>query len=201
MGLDSEVLAESFRRVIPKMEAYADELNGLDAKIGDGDLGVTLVRCGRGILEILPHLPEDIGGAFISCVQAITKVSGASLATLLASAFMGVAKITKGKTEIPWSDLSELLRVAGEAMMMRGKTTLGEKTLIDAVDAAQSATVGLSDPKVILEAAIHAVDEVIERMRDQPIKAGRARIWSEKSVGLDDPGMVAFKLILESLKE
>jgi dihydroxyacetone kinase-like protein len=38
-------------------------------------------------------------------------------------------------------------------------------------------------------------------MRNQPNKAGRARIWGEKSVGLDDPGMIAFKLMLESLKE
>ena len=199
MGFNSKVLAESLGRIARSIEMRADELNALDAKIGDGDLGVTLTRCARGILEILPRLPEDIGMVFMSCVQAITKVSGASFATLLATSFMGVAKATKGRSEVPWEEVSDLLGIARDAMMARGKAALGEKTVIDAVEAARLATVGLDDPGAILDAAIKVVNEVIDRMRNQPNQAGRARIWSEKSIGLDDPGMVAFRLMLESL--
>jgi dihydroxyacetone kinase-like protein len=201
MGLTTQVLAESFGRVAKKAESYADELNRLDAEIGDGDLGVTLTRCSRGVMEILPTLPEDLGLALMRCVQTITKVSGASFATLLATGLMAVAKEAKERKEIPWSEISNLLRVAEEAMMARGKATIGEKTLIDGVESARSATAGLDDPRSILEAAIRAANEAIERMRIQPNKAGRARIWSEKSMGLDDPGMVAFKLMLESLRD
>ena len=194
------MLAKGLGRIAGKMEAVAGELNSLDAKIGDGDLGVTLTRCSRGIKEVLSDLPEDVGMAFMKCVQALTKVSGASYATLVASALMNVAKATKGRTEIPWGEVSDLLRAAMEAMMARGKTTLGEKTIVDAVDAVRSATVGLDNPNAILKGSIEAVNEVIERMRNQPSKAGRARIWSDKSRGLDDPGMVAFKFMLESLQ-
>jgi dihydroxyacetone kinase-like protein len=201
MGLTSKVLAESLGRIAQSIEMRADELNALDARIGDGDLGVTLTRCARGVLAILPKLPEDVGMAFMSCVQSITKVSGASFATLLATSFMGVAKATKGRSDVPWEEVSDLLRVARDAMMARGKAALGEKTVIDAVEAARSATVGLGDPGAILDAAIKAVNEVIGRMRNQPNQAGRARIWSEKSIGLDDPGMVAFKFMLENLRE
>ena len=201
MGLTSNILAASFSRIASKMITFGDELNSLDAKIGDGDLGVTLTRCAKAVLEILPPIPEDIGMAFTKYVQAVTKVSGASFATLLATALMSLAKVTKGRTEIPWSEISDLLNVANEAMIARGKAIRGEKTVIDAVEAARVATMGLSDPGPILEAANNAVHEVIEKMRNQPNKAGRARIWGEKSVGLDDPGMIAFKLMLESLKE
>lgn len=201
MALTSKGLAEGLGRIATKMEAVASELNALDAKIGDGDLGVTLIRCSRGVMDILPDLSEDVGMAFMKCVQALTKVSGASYATLVASGLMSVAKVTKGRTEIPWSEVSDLLGAAGEAMMARGKTALGEKTVIDAVDAARSATVSLDNPNAILEEAMKAVNEVIERMRNQPNKAGRARIWSDKSIGLDDPGMVAFRFMLESLKD
>ena len=183
------------------MITFGDELNALDAKIGDGDLGVTLTRCAKAILEILPPIPEDIGLAFMNYVQAVTKVSGASFATLLSTALMSLAKVTKGRTEIPWSEISDLLNAANEAMIARGKAVRGEKTVIDAVEAARVATMGLSDPGDILEAAKNAVHGIIEKMRNQPNKAGRARIWGEKSVGLDDPGMIAFKLMLESLKE
>jgi len=137
----------------------ADELNALDAKIGDGDLGVTLTRCARGILEILPRLPEDVGMVFMSCVQAITKVSGASFATLLATSFMGVAKATKGRSEVAWEEVSDLLRISRDSMMARGKAALGEKTVIDAVEAARLATVGLDDPGAILDAAIKGIGE------------------------------------------
>jgi len=201
MGLTSNILAASFSRIASKMITFGDELNSLDAKIGDGDLGVTLTRCAKAVLEILPPIPEDIGMAFMNYVQAVTKVSGASFATLLATALMSLAKATKGRTEIPWSEIPDLLNVANEAMVARGKAVRGEKTVIDAVEAARVATMGLSDPGPILEAANNAVHEVIEKMRNQPNKAGRARIWGEKSVGLDDPGMIAFKLMLESLKE
>jgi phosphoenolpyruvate---glycerone phosphotransferase subunit DhaL len=201
MGLSTKTLTESFGRIAAKIQTHADELNALDAKIGDGDLGVTLTRCARGVAEILPRLPEDVGMALMGCVQAVTKMSGASFATLLATAFMSVAKASKGRTEIPWIELSDLLRVAEEAMMARGKASLGEKTVIDALDAVRVATEGLNDPKAILEAAIKAVNEVVKRMKGQPNMAGRARIWSEKSIGLDDPGMVAFKLMIESLED
>jgi len=201
MGLTSKILAVSFNRVAGKMMAYGDELNALDARIGDGDLGVTLTRCAKAILEIPPPVPEDMGMAFMKYVQAVTKVSGASFATLLSTAFMSLAKVTKGRTEVPWSEISDLLNAANEAMIARGKALRGEKTVIDAVEAARVATMGLSDPGDILKAANDAVHEIIEKMRDQPNKAGRARIWSEKSVGLDDPGMIAFKLMLESLNE
>ena len=200
MGFNSKVLAESLGRISRSIEMRADELNALDAKIGDGDLGVTLTRCARGILEILPRLPEDVGMVFMSCVQAITKVSGASFATLVATSFMSVAKATKGRSEVPWEEVSDLLSIARDAMMARGKAALGEKTVIDAVEAARSATEGLGDPEAILDAAVKAVNDVIDRMRNQPNQAGRARIWSEKSIGLDDPGMVAFRLMLESLR-
>jgi phosphoenolpyruvate---glycerone phosphotransferase subunit DhaL len=47
MGLSTGILQESLGRIAAKVEMAADELNALDAKIGDGDLGVTLNRCAR----------------------------------------------------------------------------------------------------------------------------------------------------------
>jgi dihydroxyacetone kinase-like protein len=95
--------------------------------------------------------------------------------------------------------MSALLAGAAEAMKARGKAELGDKTVIDAIDAAAKAVAGLDDGQAILAAAGAAVDDVIERMRDQPNRVGRARIWAEKSIGLDDPGMVAFRRMIEGL--
>ncbi|MCG8508372.1 MAG: dihydroxyacetone kinase subunit L [Rhodospirillales bacterium] len=199
MALTTPALAAGFAKLGPFMEGAADELNGLDAQIGDGDLGVTMVRITRSIAEVLDDLPEDVGMALLTCMQAITKASGSSYATLVASAVMSAAKACKGKTEVPWDETSALLGGAVEALKARGKAELGDKTVIDAVEAARAATEGLSDPAEILAAAGKAVNETIEAFRDKPNRVGRARIWAEKSVGLDDPGMVGFRRMIDGL--
>lgn len=199
MALTTKTLAAGFAKLGPFMEEAADELNGLDAQIGDGDLGVTMVRITRSISEVLDDLPEDVGMALLKCMQAITKASGSSYATLVASAVMSAAKACKGKTEVPWEETSALLGGAVEALKHRGKAELGDKTVIDAVEAARAATEGLSDPAEILTAAGKAVDQTIEAFRDKPNRVGRARIWAEKSVGLDDPGMVGFRRMIDGL--
>ena len=201
MQFTSKILGETFKRVADGIELHSEQLNAVDAKIGDGDLGVTLTRCARGVREVIAHLPEDIGAALMICVQAVTRVSGASFATLLATALLSVAKLTKGRKAVPYSEMPELLRVAEEAMSSRGKAGLGEKTVLDAVHAFRSSIQGLDDPQEIVAAGSRAVDEALEHFRGLPNKAGRARIWSDKSIGLDDPGMVAFRVMLDSLTQ
>jgi phosphoenolpyruvate---glycerone phosphotransferase subunit DhaL len=200
MALTSHTLSEGLKKIGARMEVVADELNELDSQVGDGDLGVSMVQCSRQVTNASSDLPEDLGMAFMKCMQAVIKGSGASFPTLLAGGLMAIAKAVKGRTEVPWAEASDLLTLTEEAMVARGKAAVGDKTVIDAVEAARKATEGLTEPGAILDAAIKAVDEAIECMRDKPNKAGRARIWAEKSVGLADPGMVAFKRILEGLR-
>jgi len=39
----------------------------------------------------------------------------------------------------------------------------------------------------------------MDEFRGKPNKLGRARMFAEKSVGMDDPGMLAFQRILAGL--
>ena len=199
MPLTSLALADGLRRIAAHMETVADALNELDGKLGDGDLGVTMTRGGRALQEVLPNLPEDVGMALMSCAQAMTKVSGSSYGTLLATGLMAAAKATRGRTAVPWEETAALLRAAQEAMTTRGRASLGDKTVLDALDAAATAAEGLGDPQEILRAAAAAVDACLDRMRSTQAKIGRARIFGERSVGLDDPGMRAFREVLRGL--
>jgi dihydroxyacetone kinase-like protein len=158
-----------------------------------------MTRGGRALLEILPTLPADVGMALLACAQAITKVSGSSFGTLLATGLMAAAKATRGRTEVPWSETAALLRAALQAMQARGKASLGDKTVLDALDAAAGAAEGKTEPAAILEAAADAVDATLDRMRGTQAKIGRARIFGERSVGLDDPGMRAMREVLRGL--
>ncbi len=136
----------------------------------------------------------------LKCAQAFTKLSGSTYGTLLATGLMSAAKATKGRTEIPWSEVSSLLANAGQAMAQRSGGKLGEKTVLDALEAVRAATVGIDAPAALAVAAEQAIGQCLDHFRDQPARQGRARIFGEKSVGKDDPGMVAFQRIVEGLK-
>ena len=195
----TESIRWAFARIKEKMAACAGELNELDGALGDGDLGVNLTRGADRVLEDLPNLPEDVGMALLRCAQAFTRVSASTYGTLLATGLMAAAKSTKGRTSVPWTEMRNLLGAALKAMSDRGKGQLGDKTVLDALDAARRATEGLSDPAAMVEAARAAVAEAIARVRDMPFRQGRARIFGAKGLGRDDPGMIAFQRIVESL--
>ena len=198
-ALTTAVLCDSIKRIVAKLEMCADELNSLDALLGDGDLGVTMLRGGRSVLAELPYLPDDLGMALLKCAQALTRLSGSTYGTLLATGLMSAAKATKGRREVPWSEISSLLANAISAMSQRSGGKLGDKTVLDALESVRAATDGLQDPATLVAAADQAVAAALDRFRNQPSGQGRARIFGDKSVGKDDPGMVAFKRITEAL--
>ena len=186
-------------KIAQLMEESADELNAADALLGDGDLGITMVRGFREIIEVRDSLPDDVGMALFQCAKAFTKSSGSSYGTLLATGLMSVAKKKKGQQEIQVEEISALLDDALDAMKQRGKAELGDKTVLDVIAASSQAAKDQSDGSSVLKAINDAVTSTIDEFRSRQSKIGRARIFSEKSIGLDDPGMLAFRKMLEAL--
>ena len=186
-------------KIAQLMEESADELNAADGLLGDGDLGITMVRGFREIIEVRDSLPDDVGMALFQCAKAFTKSSGSSYGTLLATGLMSVAKKKKGQQEIQVEEISALLEDALDAMKQRGKAELGDKTVLDVIAASSQAAKDQSDGSSVLKAINDAVTSTIDEFRSRQSKIGRARIFSEKSIGLDDPGMLAFRKMLEAL--
>ena len=186
-------------KIAQLMEESADELNAADGLLGDGDLGITMVRGFREIIEVRDSLPDDVGMALFQCAKAFTKSSGSSYGTLLATGLMSVAKKKKGQQGIQVEEISALLNDALDAMKQRGKAELGDKTVLDVIAASSQAAKDQSDGSSVLKAINDAVTSTIDEFRSRQSKIGRARIFSEKSIGLDDPGMLAFRKMLEAL--
>ena len=186
-------------KIAQLMEESADELNAADGLLGDGDLGITMVRGFREIIEVRDSLPDDVGMALFQCAKAFTKSSGSSYGTLLATGLMSVAKKKKGQQEIQVEEISALLNDALDAMKQRGKAELGDKTVLDVIAASSQAAKDQSDGSSVLKAINDAVTSTIDEFRSRQSKIGRARIFSEKSIGLDDPGMLAFRKMIEAM--
>ncbi|MGQ9635734.1 MAG: dihydroxyacetone kinase subunit L [Bryobacteraceae bacterium] len=179
----------------------ADELNALDGAVGDGDLGVTLSRSFQRLAAAAATLPPDLGQALLECAMAFTKVTASTFGTLFATGLMAAGRHCRGKQELDWSELPVLLGAAVEAMLSRGQSALGDKTVVDAVDAVRKACQGMTTPKPILASAQEAIRQTMAEFRDRPFGQGRARIFGEKALGKDDPGMAALLKIVECLAE
>ncbi|NOZ32373.1 MAG: dihydroxyacetone kinase subunit L [Alphaproteobacteria bacterium] len=130
---------------------------------------------------------------------AVMKVSSSSFGTLFASALMANGKNAKGRTEIKWSEIADLLQTAADAVASRGKATPGDKTVLDVLSATAPAIAGISSPAEIGAAAERACDEVLSEFRERQSRIGRARIFGKKTIGVDDPGMVAFSLMVRAI--
>ena len=198
-SLTTEVLRDAIRRLSAQAESCADELSALDGALGDGDLGVTLVRGLRSVAEVADGLPTDLGDALLQCAKALVSLSGSTYGTLLATGVMSAAKAAKGRTEVGWKETADLLSGALEAMQRRGKSELGDKTVLDAIAATAEAVRRVDTPEAMLPAAQQAAREAIDEFRDRAARQGRARMFGENSVGKDDPGMVAWLRLLEGL--
>lgn len=196
--IDRAALLAAIERLQAGMRAEADRLNAADGALGDGDLGVTMTRGMDLVAEIAPDLPADLGQALLRCAQSFTRSSGSSYGTLVATGLMAVAKEVKGREAIPASEVSRLIAVARDAMMVRGKAELGGKTVLDSLDAMSRASAGLDDPQAVAQAVREAADTALETFRSKPATVGRARIFGAKSAGLDDPGMLAMSRIVHA---
>lgn len=198
MTITRDTLLAAIDRIAAAMERDFDRLNAADGALGDGDLGVTMTRGMRAIVAMKNDLPDDIGMALLQCAQAFTKSSGSSYGTLMATGLMSAAKTLRGQGHIDAAMVPDLIAGARDKMQDRGKAELGGKTVLDSLDYVARATEGADD---MAQAAGDAVDRALDDFRDKPATVGRARIFGEKSVGMDDPGMLAMQSVIKAAVE
>ncbi len=198
-NIDRASVITAIERLAAAMERDFDMLNTADGALGDGDLGITMRRGMRMVAENSATIPDDLGLALLQCAQAFTKTSGSSYGTLLATGLMAIAKSVKGQSEVSAGQVSELVAAARDKMQARGKADLGGKTVLDSLDAVAGATAGKTGTAEVADAASKAVDDALDALRDKKATIGRARIFADKSVGMDDPGMLAMNRIIKAL--
>lgn len=200
MAFTTPILRAAIARINDKIGPIGDEMNELDGRLGDGDLGVTLVNGFRNMTEASNAMPDDVGMALFQAAKAMTSVSGSSFGTLMATALMAAGKTVKGQSNVAWSRIPDLLQAAQDAMIARGGANLGDKTVLDSMDAIIVATRGMNQPETLYAAAANAAIQARDTYRDKPNKIGRARVYAEKSIGLEDAGMAAVVRLVDALK-
>ena len=182
-----------------------DFLTELDREIGDADHGINMAR---GFTEVMKGLdPEetDIGAALkkVSMIL-ISKVGGAS-GPLYGTAYMKAAKEAMGKTSLTTDDAIAMMRAAVDGIRQRGKSDVGEKTMLDALvpafDALTDGAAQGKDAGQILDAMCQAAAQGAAYTKTIAATKGRASYLGERSIGHEDPGAASSLLTLEAIRD
>jgi len=186
--LNKQILERIFEKLLIQAKESYDEFNSADGKIGDGDLGVTILNGLEEINNNKDNFKDDMGTNFMVCSQAFVKKSGSSFGTLIAFSFMNISKNLKGKTSCDHNDIINIFETALKTILERGKTKLGDKTIADSLDLIIKK---LKDNTSYSEIFKSATKQALEDFKGKKILVGRARMFEDKTKDLDDPGMFA----------
>ena len=192
--LNKEVLESIFEKLLSQAKKSYDEFNAADGKIGDGDLGVTILNGLEEINNNKANFKNDMSANFMLCSQAFVKKSGSSFGTLIAFSFMNISKNLKGKSECNHKDILIIFDTALKTILERGKTNLGDKTIADSLNLIIKK---LKDNQNYSEVFKSATKEALDDFKGKKIKIGRARMFEDKTKDLDDPGMFALNKLSE----
>ena len=193
--LNKKILISIFQKLYEKAKKSHDEFNIADGKIGDGDLGITILNGFEEINNNINKFSDDMGANFLICSQAFVKKSGSSFGTLIAFSFMNISKNLKEKTECSHEDIIDIFETALKTILERGKTSLGDKTIADSLDLIIKM---LKNNKNYSNVFKLATKHVLDDFKGKKIRIGRARMFEDKTKDLDDPGMLALNRLTEA---
>ena len=193
--LNKEVLTNIFKKLLEEAKNSYDDFNSADGKIGDGDLGVTILHGLEEVNNNISKFSDDMGANFMLCSQAFVKRSGSSFGTLIAFSFMNISKNLKEKTECKHEDIVTIFETTLKTILQRGKANLGDKTIADSLDLIIK---NLKTNQNYSEVFKSATKQALEDFKGKKIKIGRARMFEDKTKELDDPGMYALNKLSQA---
>ena len=170
---------------------HAAELTDLDAAIGDGDHGLNMKRGFDAVLadaDVLSSKPtaEALRAIGTKLVMTVGGASGPLYGTLF---------LTLGK-ELGTApdDYASALRKAVDSVAARGKSSLGQKTMLDVLyPVAEALAAGKTKGEIV--ALAHAEAALT---KDRKATRGRASFLGERSIGHVDPGARSSALLIEA---
>ena len=178
-----------------------EELCEMDARLGDGDLGLTMSKGFAALPDIMRAEAEgaagDIGKLLMKAGMKMSSLVPSTMGFLMSSGIMEGGKALKGATELDGAGLAAYLAGFAAGIQKRGKCEQGQRTIYDAImPAAEAAKAAISaDPDASLQTVMNAAAEAakagMEATRDMVPVFGKAAVHAAQSNGVPDQGAVA----------
>jgi dihydroxyacetone kinase-like protein len=184
--------------------AERDTLTKLDADIGDGDHGANLTRGLEAVNAALAAEPgQPPGRMLILAGRTLVSTVGGASGPLWGSALRRAGRALGDAPEFGGPELLASLEAALGAVVELGQAQPGDKTMVDALDAAvqvlrQMVEAG-QPPANALGAAARAAERGALATIPMQARRGRASYLGERSIGHQDPGAASTALIVRAL--
>lgn len=187
-------LARLIAAAADTIAAHAEELTALDQAIGDGDHGLNMkrgfeaVRAEADAFAAKP-LPDALKAIGTKLVMTVGGASGPLFGTL----FMALGKEIAADPDR--AGLTAAFGKAIEAVAARGKSQIGQKTMLDVLQPVHDALAGGKTAADIADIADAAAEATV------PMKAlrGRASFLGDRSIGHMDAGARSTALLVRTL--
>ena len=206
MDLGTNELKDMMIVVSEKITENEPYLTEIDTLIGDADHGIGMKRGFSALRNMLStetfETPAELMHA--SGIELLKTMGGAS-GVLFGTLFIAGVDLFGNTPRIDLGAFSAYIDKGTNAVMARGKTALGDKTMVDALAPAAGALKTAVEQGLDmcggLSAASKAAWAGVEATKDmKPIK-GRAKNFKDNSLRVPDPGAVSAALILEAMYE
>lgn len=198
-------LAELFRSVQRVFEENEALLLSMDAKMGDGDLGLTMKKGFSALPEVIEGLEEaDIGKALMKAGMKMTSIVPSTMGTLMGSGIMSGGKAIVGCGALGAGELAAFLAGFEAGIAKRGKCQRGQRTVLDcigpAADTAKAAVNSGADLADVARAAYEGAVRGVEATASMTPVFGKAAVHKAAAQGMVDQGAYAGQCFVEGLK-
>ena len=204
------------RATADRIHEQAPALTALDQAIGDGDHGINLDRGFSAIVAALDaRPPADPAVPDLTATVDLLRLSGRTLISTVGGASgplygTGFLRASAALAALPADPppsgglaVVTALEAAATGIGALGKSTTGEKTMLDALvpaaAAARSAWDRTADVAAVVGAAREAAAAGAAATIPMLATKGRASYLGERSIGHQDPGATSAALLLDVL--
>lgn len=197
-------LLELLKIIYLDISEQKERLTQLDAAAGDGDLGVNMELGFRTIWEGVKDKKElTLSSVFAECGFLFNRAAPSTLGTVISSVFFAFAGVCEGTDSINRKKFADMMDAAMTAVQELGGARPGDKTILDSMQPfTETLREHLSGPDLsVWKIIAQKTEEAAERTADMVPKIGRARMYGEKSRGIQDGGAVVFAVIVRSMEK
>jgi len=200
---DVEAVVRTIATVAVDNEKYFGDL---DAVVGDGDFGYSMARGFELVLQGWDDFDRTDIGTFLKKIAiVITSRIGGTSGPIWGTAFLRAGTTAGSADRLEPAQVVAMLRASIEGIKARGKSDVGDKTLLDAlvpaVDTIEEQISAGHDTAATLRAAAATAREHAEATRSMQAMRGRASYTGERSIGTLDAGAIAVALMFEVLAD
>ncbi len=180
-------------------------LTEIDSAIGDGDHGIGMaggMQKAKAKLEAQESF-DSVYDIFAMAGKAMLMSMGGASGVIFGSLYLAGAKGMEPGTELTAEDLAAMERKSLEAVKERGKASVGDKTMVDALEPAVEAMEAACHKGLLemLKEAEKAAYQGVENTKGQLAKYGRAKSLLERAIGHQDAGATSVAIIFRSMRE